>query len=340
MLRSIAERLVTIFLRESANLRLWLYKRWYPGLGIDPSARINRQGGELLYGINVNILEQVVIELPNGASVRLGSNTFVARSSMLHPSAGQKIVLGEFATLQERGLLTGCIKIGRYSIIAPNFYASSGNHFFDVVPEMTIRDQDALVFSDSKYQHLRDGSPIEIEEDCWIGINVSVMSGVKIGKGSIVGANSVVTKDIPPYSIAVGSPAKVIKQRLIFEPPTMLDWTELHHRPYFYAGFCVDKVTLQKYPSGIAGYAECTICLTAPKKTSLLCIEAIPVLSGISIAVGETYILMEDGIAVYRFRVSEHSENTYFPVKIHCHSVPIRSEEPAFLLRKAWFELL
>lgn len=53
---------------------------------------------------------------------------------------------------------------------------------------------------------------VNIEEGCWLGQRVCVMPGVTIGARSIIGAASVVTKSIPPYSIAVGSPAKVIKQ--------------------------------------------------------------------------------------------------------------------------------
>lgn len=51
-----------------------------------------------------------------------------------------------------------------------------------------------------------------IDDNVWLGELVCIMPGVTVGKGSIVGAHSVVTHDIPPYSIAVGSPAKVIKQ--------------------------------------------------------------------------------------------------------------------------------
>ena len=52
-----------------------------------------------------------------------------------------------------------------------------------------------------------------IEDDCWIGSGVRILDGVTIGHGSIVGAGAVVTKSIPPYSIAVGVPAKVVSQR-------------------------------------------------------------------------------------------------------------------------------
>lgn len=339
MLSNIAKRLFSILLRESANLRLWQYKRLYPGLGVDSSAHINNNGGELIFGENVNILEQAVIELPKDARVRLGSNTFIARSSMLHPSPQQEIVLGEYATVQERGLLTGNVIIGRYCIIAPNFYASSGNHFFDIVPEMTIRDQDTLVFTEHEYSHLRAGEPIVIEEDCWIGINVSVMGGVTIGKGSIVGANSVVTKDIPPYSVAVGSPAKVIKQRLNFVPPSALDWKEISHRPYFYSGFCVDNASLQKHLVGIAGYADCTISLTAPSEPSELCIEAAPLLPKTSLEIGGIRHLLESDKATYRYKI-ENVGITLFSLKIYSESSDIHSEEPAFLMMRAWFEPL
>jgi maltose O-acetyltransferase len=54
---------------------------------------------------------------------------------------------------------------------------------------------------------------VTIGEDVWLGASVKVMPGVTIGTGAVVGASSVVTKDIPPYGIAVGSPAKVIKYR-------------------------------------------------------------------------------------------------------------------------------
>lgn len=57
------------------------------------------------------------------------------------------------------------------------------------------------------------GAPVIIEDDVWIGANVIINKGVTIGKGSVIGAGSVVTKDIPPYSVAVGVPCKVIKSR-------------------------------------------------------------------------------------------------------------------------------
>lgn len=63
-----------------------------------------------------------------------------------------------------------------------------------------------------KIQPLITKGPVIIEDDCWLGFSCEILSGVHIGKHSIVAARAVVTKDVPPYSIVAGNPAKVIKQ--------------------------------------------------------------------------------------------------------------------------------
>lgn len=55
------------------------------------------------------------------------------------------------------------------------------------------------------------GHPVTIGDDCWIGGNVTILPGVNIGEGCTIGAGSVVTRDIPPFSVAVGSPCRVRK---------------------------------------------------------------------------------------------------------------------------------
>jgi acetyltransferase-like isoleucine patch superfamily enzyme len=69
---------------------------------------------------------------------------------------------------------------------------------------------------ETSVQSRRDGVEyaisVSIGDDCWIGGNTTIMPGVKIGKGCTIGASSVVTKDIPDFSVAIGSPARVVKK--------------------------------------------------------------------------------------------------------------------------------
>lgn len=94
----------------------------------------------------------------------------------------------------------GHIKIGQDCLLAPRVSLIAVNHIFSD-PNRPINIQG----------HTAKG--ITIEDDCWLGYGVTVVDGVTIGKGSVIGAGAVVTKDIPPYSIAVGVPAKVVGKR-------------------------------------------------------------------------------------------------------------------------------
>lgn len=95
----------------------------------------------------------------------------------------------------------GNVKIGKRCLIAAHSGIFANNHKYGD-PLRYIADQGVTC------------KGITIEDDCWLGHAVTVIDGVTIGKGSVIGAGSVVTKDIPPYSIAVGTPARVIKSRL------------------------------------------------------------------------------------------------------------------------------
>jgi acetyltransferase-like isoleucine patch superfamily enzyme len=77
-------------------------------------------------------------------------------------------------------------------------------------PYTILMDSD---FHDLK-DHTKDGpsSPIYIEDDVWIATRVTILKGVRIGKGSVIAAGAIVTKDVPPYSVAAGTPARVVKK--------------------------------------------------------------------------------------------------------------------------------
>lgn len=96
-------------------------------------------------------------------------------------------------------ILDSClVTIKERTIISPNVSIFSATHPID--PRKRNGAQGPEV-----------ANPVMIEEDCWIGGNTIVLSGITIGKGSVVGAGSVVTKDVPPFTIVAGNPARVVR---------------------------------------------------------------------------------------------------------------------------------
>jgi acetyltransferase-like isoleucine patch superfamily enzyme len=94
----------------------------------------------------------------------------------------------------------GGVKVGQNSLISMHCRILSSNH---TIPEqnISIRSQPDILL------------PTAIGEDVWLGAGVTVLGGVRIGDGCVVGAGAVVAKDLPPYSIAMGVPAKVVRMR-------------------------------------------------------------------------------------------------------------------------------
>lgn len=98
------------------------------------------------------------------------------------------------------------IYIHDYVTIGPNVSIRGGDHRIDLVG-YHIYEVDESMKLDS------NDKDVVVEEGVWIGCNVTILKGVTVGRGSVVAAGSVVTKDVPPYSIVAGCPAKVIKHR-------------------------------------------------------------------------------------------------------------------------------
>ncbi len=114
----------------------------------------------------------------------------------------QNLSIGKNSSINEGCFIhaLGGIEIGNGVRIAPQTTIHTYEHGF-MDASIPVYKQDYLV------------AKVVIEDDVWIGAGVQINKGVRIGKGAVIGGGSVVTKDIPPYAIAVGSPAKVIKYR-------------------------------------------------------------------------------------------------------------------------------
>lgn len=113
-----------------------------------------------------------------------------------HIEVGESTYIGPYTCMAGPGR----ILIGKNCLIASHSGIYANNHNFGD-PTLNIVEQGIT------------SQGIVIEDDCWLGSGVRVLDGVTIGRGSVIGAGAVVTKDIAPYSVAVGVPAKVISQR-------------------------------------------------------------------------------------------------------------------------------
>jgi acetyltransferase-like isoleucine patch superfamily enzyme len=128
----------------------------------------------------------------------IGDGTIIEDFSTINNGLGD-VIIGSRAIVGIGNVVIGPVNIGNNVIFAQHVGILAMNHGYKDL-QVPIRDQKCT------------SALITIEDDCWIGSNAIVTSGVTIGKHSIIAAGSVVTKDVPPYSIAGGNPARILRQ--------------------------------------------------------------------------------------------------------------------------------
>jgi len=170
-------------------LRYWFWKMM-----------IHSMGGKV--GKNVKFYGGVRIVGNSSGAIEIGDDARILRGVTISTTSTGKITIGNRVHVGERTIIFSgqSIKIGNDVIIGP---------------------QNVIVDSDHKYQDLSvpmnqqelSFKEVTIEEDVWISSNCVITKGVTLGMGAVIGAGAVVKKDIPPYCVAVGVPARVIKKR-------------------------------------------------------------------------------------------------------------------------------
>lgn len=128
----------------------------------------------------------------------LGNHSVIESYSTINNMVGE-IVIGSNSRIGLGNTLIGPVKIGNYVNLAQNIVVSGLNHNYQN-PKTTIISQGVKT------------AIITIEDDVWIGANSVLLSGITIGKHSVIAAGTIVTQDIPAYSIVAGNPGKIIKQ--------------------------------------------------------------------------------------------------------------------------------
>jgi acetyltransferase-like isoleucine patch superfamily enzyme len=187
----------------AAQARLWLAKwRWYERNSL-PWRRLRihwefmRREAFVRWPVHGNVLEAleqgrleigagtlfepgVWITAPGAARVRIGAGTFLNKGVMV---AAQELV-----------------EIGSHCMLANGCFVSDANHRFDDLEQPVT------------WQGFVSRGPTRIGDNCWLGANVVVGSGVQVGERCVIGANSVVTGDLDAFSVAAGAPARVLRR--------------------------------------------------------------------------------------------------------------------------------
>jgi acetyltransferase-like isoleucine patch superfamily enzyme len=175
-----------------------------------------RQARNIRLGRGVFLDQGVYLHgCPQG--IELGADTCVMHNTELHvfnfrdlPHAfikvGRGTFIGESVVIRGQGGVT----IGEHVLIAPQAKILAVNHNYTDVTQ-PVMDQGIT------------GRGIVIDDGAWIGAGAAILDGVRVGKGAVIGANAVVTKDIPPYTVAVGVPAKVVQYLAPADSPGTVD---------------------------------------------------------------------------------------------------------------------
>ena len=193
-----------------------LFAEWQspPFYGLKKLAMMNPKGfispyadishSNLVLGHHVLIDDRVTIfQSKDGGPILIGNHVHIYRDTVIQNGQKGRIKFATGLVIQPRchfSAYKGSIEIGENAQIAANCAFYSYNHGFAA---------DKLIVE----QPMKSKGDIIIEDDAWLGFGVIVLNGVKVGKGAVIGAGSVVTKSIPDGAIASGNPARVIRMR-------------------------------------------------------------------------------------------------------------------------------
>ncbi len=152
-----------------------------------------------LKAIGKNVRFEDDVRLLSPERVSIGDDVLLMYGVYVSP-CGAHITIGSNTHFAPYGVLYGPLTIGSNVAVAAHVVFASVGHGYDRV-DVPMVDQPTT------------SRQIVIEDDVWIGANAVIIGGVTVGTGTIVGAGAVVTKDVPPFSVVGGTPARVIRDR-------------------------------------------------------------------------------------------------------------------------------
>ncbi len=198
-------RLTVFFIRGTYQRLFFKNSKGLVLVGKNVSIRYARfllAGKDLIIedGAEINCLSSDGIVI--GDRVTIGKNAIIRPSNIYGGSIGAGLIVGDNSNIGPNSYIgcSGLIKIGNNVMMSPGVGIYAENHNFSNTT-IPMKDQGVTV------------QFVTIQDDCWLASNCIILAGVTVGKGSVVAAGAVVTKDVPPYSVVAGAPATVIKSR-------------------------------------------------------------------------------------------------------------------------------
>ena len=177
-----------IFIRNLPGRIGFFVRRVYWSLRFRKNLKLRIETGCIIVGIK---------------DICIAGSVLMLNDSSIYAENSVKIIIGDDLSVNCRVMIDACnggeIRIGKNVSIGPNVVIRASNHRYRS-KSLPIKTQG------------HTGGVIIIGDDVWIGANCVILSGAVIGEGSVIGAGAVVNKGIPPYSLAGGVPAKVIKE--------------------------------------------------------------------------------------------------------------------------------
>lgn len=189
---------------------LWkrLFIRKVKGLFLVGKGVTVTHGSHIRCGRNVKFEDYAEIHGLCSEGITFGDNVTISRGVMIRPSSyyggdlGKGLVMGDHSSIGPYGYVgcSGKITIGSNVMLGPKCSLFAENHVFENT-DATIKEQGVKQ------------KGITIEDDCWIGSNTIILDGVTIGKGSVIAAGSVVSKNVPAYSVLIQKKPTEIRER-------------------------------------------------------------------------------------------------------------------------------
>lgn len=172
--------------------------KFFPNFNIILNRITNKQNHNIVIGEECLIGVQIILETPN-AQVSIGNRVFIGNSTIIAKNSvvfGNDILVASGVTFYDHD---------SHSLNFEHRDADIKQAYFDYLNEKGN-------YLKNKDWEVVNSKPIIIHDHAWIGTECIILKGVTIGEGAIIGARSVVTKDVPPYAVVAGNPAKVVKQ--------------------------------------------------------------------------------------------------------------------------------